>query len=136
MPQTGLDRRAFLTSVGLTALAGAAGSRTPLSAGGGEVSERASAIYDFDTVYNRFGTNRTKWDQQISLRQGQHRRRHGRRRSWTSRLAPSITNAIERARCSTRTGATSTRTGRRIIETVVEWNKRRYGVDDRSRIRW
>src|SRR4249920_935505 len=67
----GLDRRAFLRSAGLTALAGAvttgsaesAPAPAPLAAG----AEPADGRYDFDAVYNRIGTDCTKWDQQIKL---------------------------------------------------------------------
>ena len=127
MPQTGLDRRAFLTSVGLTALAGAAGSRTPLSAGGGEVSERASAIYDFDTVYNRIGTNAQKWDRPLAqFGKGSIDVGMG-VADLDFKLAPSIVNAMKERLQHENFGYLDTQ--RPFIETVVEWNKRRYGID-------
>src|SRR5688500_2184263 len=64
----GLNRRAFLRNAGLTALAGAAaGTSTPLTAADSltEFQSPPNGKFDFDTVYNRFGTDSTKFDQQI-----------------------------------------------------------------------
>ncbi len=66
----GLNRRAFLRNAGLTALAGAtAGSSTTLIASTPAATgqEPINGKFDFDTVYNRFGTYSTKFDQQIRL---------------------------------------------------------------------
>src|SRR5262245_8516840 len=69
----GLNRRAFLRNAGLTALAGAAaGSQAArLVAATDETSATAlvqsnTGPFDFDTVYSRFGTDSTKFDQQIN----------------------------------------------------------------------
>ena len=65
MSQTnGLNRRAFLRNAGLTALAGAAAgsSAAPLLAATAEpATQSAGTTFDFDTVYNRFGTDSTKF---------------------------------------------------------------------------
>ena len=71
MSQTnGLNRRAFLRNAGLTALAGAAaGSHSPLLAAAADAAlanKPPTRTFDFDTVYNRFGTDSTKFDQQIN----------------------------------------------------------------------
>lgn len=60
----GLNRRTFLKSAGMTALAGAAaGSAAPVIAddNDGNGLFRNSA-YDFDKIYNRVGTNCSRWD--------------------------------------------------------------------------
>src|SRR5262249_9531336 len=65
----GLNRRAFLRTTGMTALAGAVGSGSAF-AGVGRKSADASPIapladstkFDFDTPYSRLGTESTKWD--------------------------------------------------------------------------
>src|SRR5688572_26450187 len=65
MSQThGLNRRSFLRNAGLTALAGAAaGSSNPLMAAAGSAFQvPANGKFDFDTIYNRFGTRSTKFD--------------------------------------------------------------------------
>jgi len=58
-----LDRRAFLKGVSLTALAGAAGSARLADAAPAAI--KPNGKYDFDTVYNRVGTDCYKWDKQI-----------------------------------------------------------------------
>jgi cystathionine beta-lyase len=61
----GLNRRSFLRNVGMTAVAGAVGSSTPLAAaaaGSAASAEPMDGKYDFDTPYNRFGTDSTKYD--------------------------------------------------------------------------
>ena len=61
----GLNRRSFLRNVGMTAVAGAVGSSTPLAAaaaGSTPSAEPVDGKYDFDTPYNRFGTDSTKYD--------------------------------------------------------------------------
>lgn len=65
----GLNRRAFLRNAGLTALAGAAAGTTSspmLAAAGAATQTTNNGPFDFDTVYNRFGTDSTKFDQQIN----------------------------------------------------------------------
>lgn len=65
MSQThGLNRRSFLRNAGLTALAGAAaGSGNPLVAAAESAFQvPANGKFDFDTIYNRFGTHSTKFD--------------------------------------------------------------------------
>jgi cystathionine beta-lyase len=63
----GLDRRSFLRSAGLTAVASAVGS----AAGGTSLAAAAGAAangsFDFDTPYSRLGTDCTKWDRQLAV---------------------------------------------------------------------
>src|SRR5713101_4636860 len=65
----GLNRRSFLRSAGLTALVGAVGtnSAAAVAAGAAFGAPDANGKYDFDTPYNRFGTDSTKYDQQIRI---------------------------------------------------------------------
>ena len=62
---TGLNRRAFLKNAGLTAVAGAVTSNTPLAAAA-EVALAANGSFDFDTPYNRVGTDCSKWDRPMA----------------------------------------------------------------------
>ena len=66
MAQLGsLSRRSFIKNVGVTALAGAAGTGAATAANAqGSRSARMSnnGPFDFDTVYNRVGTNCSRWD--------------------------------------------------------------------------
>src|SRR5262245_49944017 len=63
----GLNRRAFLRNAGLTALVGAVGSSSSLvpEAAAASLEQAPNGKFDFDTIYNRFGTDSTKFDQQI-----------------------------------------------------------------------
>ena len=56
----GFNRRAFFKNAQLAALVGAVGSR--LSKAAPDAVGSSSVKYDFDTPYNRIGTDSTKWD--------------------------------------------------------------------------
>jgi cystathionine beta-lyase len=132
-PTDGLNRRSFLRNAGFTALAGAVGSSAPLAAAAAAAStslEPPDGKYDFDTVYNRFGTDSTKFDQQI--------RTYGKDSVQVGmgiadmdfRAAPAITEALQARMKHENWGyldmgkATPALTG-----AVAAWNKKRYGVD-------
>jgi cystathionine beta-lyase len=129
----GLNRRAFLRNAGLTALAGAAaGTHAPLLAATADTAPAAQAsngTFDFDTVYNRFGTDSTKFDQQIG--------RYGKDSVLVGmgiadidfRAAPSITSAInERVKHENWGYLNMDKWTPQMTESVAAWNKRRYGV--------
>src|SRR5215218_2527675 len=63
----GLNRRAFLRNAGMTALVGAVGSGSPVAAAAATAALAGNGKFDFDTPYNRFGTDSTKYDQQIRV---------------------------------------------------------------------
>jgi cysteine-S-conjugate beta-lyase len=127
----GLDRRAFLKNASMTALAaGAVGTGVPATAAGTGVAVAppdANGKFDFDTVYDRIGTNSTKWDRQIAL--------YGRDNIAVGmgiadidfQAAPSITKALSERIAHENWGYLDTQ--RPFVETVVAWNKRRYGLD-------
>jgi cysteine-S-conjugate beta-lyase len=124
----GLDRRAFLKSAGISALAaGAAGTGAPAFAAGAEGAFLPpDGKYDFDTIYNRIGTNSTKWDRQIAL--------YGKDSISVGMgiadldfpVPPVITKALQERIAHENWGYLDST--RPFVETVVEWNKRRYGV--------
>src|SRR5438876_10522135 len=59
----GLNRRHFLRSAGLTAIAGAVGTPASLRTVAASAFEAApNGKFDFDTPYNRLGTDSTKLD--------------------------------------------------------------------------
>jgi len=99
----GLNRRAFLRNAGLTALAGAAaGTHSPLLASTPAATgeQPTNGKFDFDTVYNRFGTD-----------------------------SPSITNAINARVKHENWGYLDMGVWTpKMTEAVAAWNKRRYGV--------
>ena len=132
----GLNRRAFLRNAGLTAIAGAtAGARNPLSAAESAIEFQAPGSvsnggkFDFDTVYSRFGTDSTKFDQQI--------RNYGKGAVEVGmgiadidfKAAPSITKAINDRVKHENWGYLDMGVWTpKVVEAVVAWNKRRYGV--------
>ena len=61
----GVGRRSFLRSAGATALLGSVGAGVPALTAAGPAAVPVNGKYDFDTVYNRVGSDCVKWDQQI-----------------------------------------------------------------------
>jgi len=126
----GLNRRSFLKNAGMTALAGAVGSGSSVTAAAGMSVVGALAEngkYDFDTPYNRFGTNCVKWDRptgqygkdSVAVGMGIA--------DMDFKAAPCITRALaERMKHENWGYIDSTRP---YIESVVTWNKERYGLD-------
>ena len=133
MSHDGLNRRAFLRNAGMTALAGAVGSGTsfagPLAATGAALAA-ADGKFDFDTPYNRFGTDSTKYDQQIRVF-GKDSVQVGMGiADMDFKCAPSITKALaERIQHENwgylDMGGTL---GKSMNEHIVSWNKKRYGI--------
>src|SRR5213078_2618943 len=128
----GLNRRAFLRNAGMTALVGAAGASTPLAAAAavGTLAEPIGGKYDFDTPYNRFGTDSTKYDQQIRV-YGKDSVQVGMGiADMDFRVAPAITKGLmERIQHENwgylDMGSTL---GKSMNEHIVSWNKKRYGI--------
>jgi cystathionine beta-lyase len=130
----GLNRRAFLRNAGLTALAGAAaGTHAPLLAATADTAPAAAqsnnATFDFDTVYSRFGTDSTKFDQQIRV-YGKDSVQVGMGIADIDfKAAPSITKAINDRVKHENWGYLDMGVWTpKLSEAVAAWNKRRYGV--------
>ena len=125
----GLNRRAFLQNTGMTALLGAIGA--PLSAAGAAVATSSApappGTYDFDTVYNRVGSNCVKWDRAIA--------RYGRENvavgmgiaDMDFRAAPCITKALA-GRC-THENWGYLESQKPFVDAIVAWEKKRFGLD-------
>lgn len=128
MSQTnGLNRRSFLRSAGMTALVGAVGTGSPLAAATGGAAEAAGTTFDFDTPYNRLGTDSTKWDAAIRTN-GMDRIIAGMGiADMDFKCAPAITKALtERIQHENWGYLDMPRT---FVDGIVAWNKKRYGVD-------
>jgi cystathionine beta-lyase len=128
----GLNRRAFLRNAGLTALAGAAaGTHSPILAASPDAAAAQShnGPFDFDTVYSRFGTDSTKFDQQIRV-YGKDSVQVGMGIADIDfKAAPSITHAInERVKHENWGYLDMGKWTPKMQEAIVAWNKRRYGV--------
>ena len=128
MPEpSGLNRRAFLRTAGLTTLVSTVSSGVPASPVAISTTQTPIARYDFDTILNRIGTNSSKWDAQIA--------RYGRElievgmgtADQDFRIAPAITQALHRRIAHENYGYMSMPASYR--ESIVNWNKRRYGLD-------
>jgi cystathionine beta-lyase len=125
---TGLNRRAFLKNAGMTALAGAVGTGSSRTTAAARAPFAPSGSkYDFDTVYNRVGTDCVKWDQQI--------RTFGKENiavgmgiaDMDFQAAPCITRALQERTRHENWGYLDT--PHSYIDAIVNWNKRRYGLD-------
>jgi cysteine-S-conjugate beta-lyase len=121
------NRRAFLRNVPLSALAGAAGVGFSRPAEADEPSTTANGKFDFDTPYNRVGTDSIKWDYEI--------RRYGLKRIVAGMgvadidfpCAPAITKALQERIHHEVWGYLDM--PKSFVEGVVKWNKRRYNLD-------
>ena len=126
MPDS-LDRRTFLRTTGMTAVAGAVGTTVPLAAGVGNLAQGQSDRYDFDTIYSRIGTDSSKWDAQIA-RYGRDKIEVGMGTADQDfRIAPAITRALRDRIGHENYGYLSIPASYK--ESIVDWNKRRYGLE-------
>jgi len=124
----GLDRRAFLKNAGLTALVGAVGTG-PLTVPAAATApfEPPDSRYDFETVYNRVGTDCVKWDQQIRNYPNDKIAVGMGIADMDFRTAPCITRALAERLQHENWGYLDM--PRSYIDAIVNWNKKRYGID-------
>jgi len=120
---SGLDRRTFLKGVQMVAIAGAAGAGMPVPA----AATVSAGKYDFDTPYNRIGTDCIKWDQQIRLYGRDHIAVGMGVADMDFRVAPVITEALVRRVQHENWGYLDMPES--FPELIIDWNKRRYGID-------
>lgn len=124
----GSNRRAFLKRAGLTALAGGVGVNASAAKPAAVPAAAATnGRYDFDTVYNRVGTDCVKWDQQIA-KYGKDKIAVGMGiADMDFKVAPAITRALAARIQHENHGYLSMPASH--IESLVNWNKRRYGLE-------
>ena len=123
----GLNRRSFLRSAGMTALVGAVGPRATLTGAASAAFDAPNGKYDFDTPYNRMGTDSVKWDQ--AMRQnGMDSITAGMGiADMDFKCAPSITKAlVDRIQHENWGYLDMPKT---FVEGIVAWNKKRYGLN-------
>ena len=124
---TRLNRRAFLRSTGMTAVAGAVGTTVPLPGEAAGAVRQPGGRYDFDTIYNRIGTDSSKWDAQIA-RYGADKIEVGMGTADQDfRIAPPITEALRKRIGHENYGYLSIPASYK--ESIVDWNRRRYGLE-------
>ena len=127
-----LNRRNFLKGASMTALAGAVGA-----GGAGAVSTAAAADgmpylrdgkYDFDTIYNRVGTDCYKWDNQIAAFGDKFKIGMG-ICDMDFRAAPCIAEAMAERLKHENWGYLSTEVYDSYREAITDWNHDRYGLE-------
>ena len=126
--ENGLNRRAFLRNAGMTAVLGAVGTRGAF-AEEMDVAESAitgQQVYDFDEVYNRVGTDCTKWDSAIAT-YGEEIEVGMGIADMDFRAPPCITKALAE-RCEHENWGYLRRPAS-YVQSIVDWNSRRYGLD-------
>ena len=126
--QHGLGRRSFLQNAGMTALLGAVGGGAPAVAAAtvGAFAPGPGGKYDFDTPYNRFGTNSVKYDQQIRVF-GKDSVQVGMGIADIDfKAAPSITKALMDRMQHENWGYLDMPPA--FAEGIIAWNKKHYGV--------
>jgi cystathionine beta-lyase len=128
---SGLNRRTFLRNAGLTAVVGAVGGGSTIAsaataAAAAVGAEPMNGKYDFDTPYNRVGTDSVKYDQQI--------RTYGKENILVGmgiadmdfKAAPCIGRALAQ-RCQHENWGYLD-VPHSYYESIAAWNKRRYGL--------
>jgi cystathionine beta-lyase len=122
-----LNRRAFLKGAGVTAVLGAVGVK---SASAGQASGLQSAplypTYDFDEVFDRVGTDCSKWDNPIATFGEDIEVAMG-IADMDFRVAPCVTKALAE-RCAHENWG-YLRRPQSYVQSIVDWNKRRYDLD-------
>ena len=126
--ENGLNRRTFLRNAGMTAVLGAVGTRSAF-AEEMDVAEPVTTgreVFDFDEVYNRVGTDCTKWDSAIAT-YGEEIEVGMGIADMDFRAPPCITKALAE-RCEHENWGYLRRPAS-YVRSIVDWNSRRYGLD-------
>lgn len=124
------NRRAFLKNVGTTALIGAAGTHAASTIAATAPAAAGKSRFDLDNVYNRVGTDCSKWDKQIE--------KFGRENlvvpmgvaDMDFRGAPCITQALVKRIQHENYGYLAIPDS--YNQSIIDWNKRRYGLEIES----
>lgn len=122
----GLDRRTFLRGAGASVLLSAAGVRAVLASPPSGGSAREPQVLDFDEIYDRVGTDSSKWDGAIDT-YGQSIRVGMGVADMDFRAAPCITRALAE-RCEHENWG-YLRQPAAYTDAIVDWNARRHGLE-------
>jgi cystathionine beta-lyase len=118
----GFNRRAFLRSVPAAAIA--TGINTPAASA---FDDTTAKKYDFDTPYNRVGTDSIKWDRQIRVYGKENVAVGMGIADMDFRVAPCITKALDQRIQHENWGYLDT--PRSFVDAIVNWNRKRYGIE-------
>ena len=122
-----LNRRAFLKSAGVTAVLGAVGAKSASATqASGLKSVPLYPTYDFDEVFDRVGTDCSKWDSPIAT-YGEDIEVAMGIADMDFRTAPCVTRALAE-RCAHENWG-YLRRPESYVQSIVDWNKRRYDLD-------
>jgi cystathionine beta-lyase len=125
----GLNRRSFLKSAGMTALAGAVGTGSAaVAASPDTMPYLVNGKYDFDTVYNRIGSDCVKWDSQITDFGDKVKIGMG-IADTDFRAAPCIGEAMAKRLQHENWGYLNGEAYASFRETIAEWNYDRWGLE-------
>ena len=119
----GLNRRAFLKNAQMTALLGAVETD---AARADDAPRTANGKYDFDTPYNRIGTDCRKWDEPARIFGKENIAVGMGIADMDFRCAPVITKALQERIQHENWGYLDA--PRSFTDAIVNWNKRRYGI--------
>ena len=123
----GLDRRSFLRTAGATALVGATGAQPAAGAASTLLDfSQESQKFDFDQLYDRVGTDSSKWDRPMA-RFGPGIQAGMGIADQDFRAAPCITRALAE-RCAHENWGYLTIPDS-YVQAIVDWNKRRYDLE-------
>lgn len=126
-----LGRRNFIKSAGMTALAGATASTLPNTAAAQDGTPLHTSLnngrYDFDKVYNRVGSNCSRWDRHAArYKPGQFKYGMG-VATMDFEVAPCITEALsERIQHHAYGYMASTDS---LRDAIIDWNGTRHNLD-------
>ncbi len=125
----GIDRRNFMKGAGLTALAGAAGTLAiaPNAASAQSISHMRNGMFDFDTVYDRVGTNCSRWDSPPKRYDAGKVRYAMGVATMDFEAAPCITEALTERIQHHNWGYMSSTDSLR--DAIVQWNGERHNLD-------
>jgi len=121
-----LDRRTFIKSASMTAMAGAVGT-SAIKANAASKSNLIDGRYDFDTVYERVGSNCARWDTPGRRYESGNFRYGMGVATMDFEAAPCITAALEE-RCKHHNWGYMSSTDS-LREAIVNWNGERYNLD-------
>ena len=122
-----LNRRAFLKGAGVTAVLGAVGVKSASATrASGLQSAPLYPTYDFDEVFDRVGTDCSKWDNPIATFGEDIEVAMG-IADMDFRAAPCVTRALAE-RCAHENWG-YLRRPQSYVQSIVDWNKRRYDLD-------
>ncbi len=123
-----INRRKFIQGAGATAIAGALGTSAPIASAASGGKHDNKTHYNFDEVYDRFGSNCVKWDQQVDRFGAENIEVGMGIADMDFETAPCISQALEQRTAHKNWGYQKAPYDD-YINGIVAWNKNRHGID-------